>query len=79
MNVTSLKVPDNQSTGIWRIENIIPKDSFKDGDTLMLTFKARLLSGGDNGKGYIKAQLQMDDSNKKAYKKKNIRKDVFQH
>ncbi len=38
------------------------KDKFNKGDVGIMVFKARLVSGGENGVGYIKPQIQMKDS-----------------
>jgi len=57
---------NSEKTVIWNANVVLDESTIKEGDTMMLTFKARLLSGGKDDKGYLKAQLQVPVTFKKA-------------
>lgn len=72
VNVTKLPEKDLQVTLnlLTPISGLINK-----GDVCSLNFKARLVSGGDNGTGYIKAWVQASNNDKALFARTDVKSD----
>ena len=57
-NLITLDLSSANKNTIFSAGINVDSNAAKTGDVLMLTFKARLISGGKDGKGYLKAQLE---------------------